>query len=63
MPAHNDNDTGMRFVGGGPAGAVPPRSLATTLSRSASTPECRSSTGLGGPVVPDVNCTRATSGS
>src|SRR5215471_2814968 len=43
------------------AGRPPPRSLAITPSSRVSTPVWVSTTGLGGPVVPDVNWMRAAS--
>ena len=57
---HGD-EVGHRRGASGRA-ACPPRSLPMTPSSSVSTPAWRSSTGLGRPVVPDVNCTSATSG-
>ena len=53
---------GSRFGIGGVRRSRGPRRPAAwraPLSSSSSTPQCRSSTGFGAPVVPDVNCTRA----
>ncbi len=69
MPAHSDSDVGMRFGIGalrsaaGPPASALPRSDSITGSSSSSTPEWRSSTGFGRPVVPDVNWISAMSGS
>ena len=66
MPAHNDSDVGIRLGIGARFGAssldAPPRSFDSTPSISPSTLSCRRGTGLGLPVVPDVNEIAATPG-
>ena len=71
MPAHSDSEVGMRLgitsrrlrARATVSRGVAPQLLQHRVEQLEYTPEWRSSTGLGRPVVPDVNWMSAMSGS
>src|SRR5262245_22885814 len=64
MPAFSASETGIRLGVGGPSRrARPPPSSPSTRSRSSRYAVCVCRIALGSPVVPDVHCTNAASGS